>query len=339
MQIRASSASTEILGPPAAFIAARAASSSVASASTQQVASGISRRLRASFSATAPRIPRSGMRLPPARAPAAAGCPAPYRGGRCSRRVRRRSTSARRISPSGPEPVSARRSRPCSRASRRTSGEMTATGPSCPTGAAAAATGAGPARSRDGHGTGRRPGPGAPGGAGPRGRPCRSRPARCRTRFAVGRCGAGPSAAERRRPSPVGGAHRDRHQRGARRRGSAPSSPKRAVDHAAVRAGHLDHRPWPSRPRRSAGRRRRRRRPAPASARSRPRSAPRRGRAGGTRVTAAIMLSSSHWSVATASRMRSTPGRWWCSSFGGGYGMSKPVTRRTGASRWWKQRS
>ncbi len=49
--------------------------------------------------------------------------------------------------------------------------------------------------------------------------------------------------------------------------------------------------------------------------------------------------SDSHWRRATASRTRSTPGRWCRSSIGGGYGMSKPATRRTGASRWWKQRS
>ncbi len=60
VQILASSAGTEILGPPAAFMAARARISSVASASTQQVASGISRRLRESLSATAPRMPRRG---------------------------------------------------------------------------------------------------------------------------------------------------------------------------------------------------------------------------------------------------------------------------------------
>ncbi len=55
VQIRASSATSEILGPPDAFIAVRARISSVASASTQQVASGISRRLRESLSATAAR--------------------------------------------------------------------------------------------------------------------------------------------------------------------------------------------------------------------------------------------------------------------------------------------
>ncbi|GAA3054640.1 hypothetical protein GCM10020000_40990 [Streptomyces olivoverticillatus] len=64
MQMRASRASNDTLAPPEAFMALRAAISSVASASTQQVASGISRRLRLSFSATAPRTPRSGTRSP-----------------------------------------------------------------------------------------------------------------------------------------------------------------------------------------------------------------------------------------------------------------------------------
>src|SRR5690606_39837073 len=50
-------------------------------------------------------------------------------------------------------------------------------------------------------------------------------------------------------------------------------------------------------------------------------------------------LSASHCRRPTASRIRSTPGRWWRSSIGGGYGRSNPATRSTGASRWWKQRS
>ncbi len=176
VQIRASSASSEIFGLPGAFITARACMSSVASASTQQVASGISRRLRESLSATAPRTPRRGIRVPGAvradvreaavggvadvAVPETAGAVAlPARGGAVTARaagvsaagaeaaaVRSAcSTSARRIRPSGPEPVSSRRSRPFSRASRRTSGEMTGTGPSVRFGAAAGAVGALPA--------------------------------------------------------------------------------------------------------------------------------------------------------------------------------------------------
>ena len=41
----------------------------------------------------------------------------------------------------------------------------------------------------------------------------------------------------------------------------------------------------------------------------------------------------SHCRRAMASRMRSVLGRWKRSRCGGGYGMSKPVTRRIGASR------
>lgn len=43
--------------------------------------------------------------------------------------------------------------------------------------------------------------------------------------------------------------------------------------------------------------------------------------------------SASHCNRPTASRTRSTPGRWCRSSIGGGYGMSNPATRSTGASR------
>ncbi len=72
VQILASRARTDTFGPAAgpvaAFIAALTAISSVASASTQQVASGISVRLRDSLSATAPRTPRSGIRSAPAAA-------------------------------------------------------------------------------------------------------------------------------------------------------------------------------------------------------------------------------------------------------------------------------
>lgn len=87
-------------------------------------------RLRLILSATTPRSPRSGIRTSPASAAgaeaaaalgsAAAGAPAAPIA---------RSTSARRISPSGPDPVSVRSSTPFCRASRRTSGEMTGTGP------------------------------------------------------------------------------------------------------------------------------------------------------------------------------------------------------------------
>src|SRR5699024_508840 len=46
---------------------------------------------------------------------------------------------------------------------------------------------------------------------------------------------------------------------------------------------------------------------------------------------------SSHCRSSTASRIRSTEGRLNSSRWGGGNGMSKPVTRRTGAAREWKQ--
>lgn len=149
-QIRARSASREIFGPPAAFIAARAAISSVASASTQQVASGISVRLRDSLSATAPRTPRSGTRSPDeapaaegAGTGAAAGAVVVAATGRSSAAMAS-STSARRIRPSGPDPRTSRRSSPRSLASFRTRGEMTGTGPS-PWPAPGTATGAGAA--------------------------------------------------------------------------------------------------------------------------------------------------------------------------------------------------
>src|SRR5699024_1677617 len=45
---------------------------------------------------------------------------------------------------------------------------------------------------------------------------------------------------------------------------------------------------------------------------------------------------SSHCRVSTASKTRSAWGSWKRSYAGGGYGMSKPVTRRTGAARKWK---
>src|SRR5690606_4056658 len=49
--------------------------------------------------------------------------------------------------------------------------------------------------------------------------------------------------------------------------------------------------------------------------------------------------SSSQCSASIASRMRSASGRYQCSSLGGAKGVSNPVTRRTGASRYSKQRS
>lgn len=132
--------------PAAAFIAVRARMSSVASASTQQVASGISRRLRESLSAMAPRTPLSGTRIPVPWAAMGAGAGVPGASGSAGCSAVRTwasaarsaySTSARRISPSGPEPVISFRSRPFCRASLRTSGEITGTGPSGTTGAPA----------------------------------------------------------------------------------------------------------------------------------------------------------------------------------------------------------
>src|SRR5690606_9567019 len=49
--------------------------------------------------------------------------------------------------------------------------------------------------------------------------------------------------------------------------------------------------------------------------------------------------SSFHCSRHSASSTRSTFGRYACSSFGGGYGTSNPLTRNTGAASEWKQRS
>jgi hypothetical protein len=111
-----------------AFIVARAVSSSVASTSTQTVASGISRRERLSLSAAALRAPRSGIRSSSPAVLAAAVRSA----GAAAAGVRRSiacSTSRRRTRPDGPLPASAARSTPASCAIFRTSGEITGTRP------------------------------------------------------------------------------------------------------------------------------------------------------------------------------------------------------------------
>ncbi|CAM5339734.1 hypothetical protein SMICM304S_10568 [Streptomyces microflavus] len=264
---------TDTLGPPdgpdAAFIAARATISSVASASTQQVASGISLRLRDSLSATAPRTPRSGIRsaagaaAPPwnVGASAATGSAA----GRASASVASpacriaESTSARRIRPSGPDPVSRRRSMSCCRASRRTSGETTATARRPFTSlfarrvASSAGVGAGGrARSRGGHrrrcrrwsGRGRGVGVDEPAGCAGAGRPAR----RSRGPRAV----PGPTGGLRRRPRHFGGS-RVRRPHGVRQRAGCRAgvrcSPRRCAGHRAARGRG----PRPSSPGRRGG--------------------------------------------------------------------------------------
>ena len=242
VQIRASRASREIFGPPGGVHRRPRAQSSVASASTQQVASGISRRLRDELVGDGAADAR------------AAGCGSPCvrrggvgRAGVTAREVGRRagarrlaaarsaySTSARRISPSGPEPVSSRRSRPFSPGEpahqRRDHGDRARS--------AATAAAADAAAWRRGRGP-REPGPrpaaaargaarAAPAAAARRRRRCRSRPARCRSPL---------SRRPRHAPSPrrrLGGrTSPDRPPRpsaAARPTGSSvPSSPKRAV--------------------------------------------------------------------------------------------------------------
>jgi hypothetical protein len=120
---RASNASTLTgCSGRAALMPARASSNGVASTSTQIVTSGTSRRLRLSFSAAARRTPRSGTTCSPSTTVPAAGAGA-------GAGAIAASTSARRTIPPGPLPCSVATSTWWSRASFRTSGEMTSGAP------------------------------------------------------------------------------------------------------------------------------------------------------------------------------------------------------------------
>src|ERR1700677_896150 len=112
-----------------ALSAARAASRPVASTSTQTVASGISRRERVSLSAAALRTPRSGIRTSPGVTADVAAASGVMGVVGVASRSRAALTSRRSTSPSGPVPGIPDTSSPASRASLRTSGELTGTGP------------------------------------------------------------------------------------------------------------------------------------------------------------------------------------------------------------------
>lgn len=171
--MRASSASRPMRrSGTAARSASLVSSRAVASTSTQVVASGISLLLRDSFSATARRSPRSGIRSGSWAEAAAAGAPwrgeraggsgcgegaggsgcgvrpvmaagLPGRGSAAGSRgsAMARSTSRRRMTRLGPLGVTPARSTPFSCASLRTSGEMTRGACPRPVPAAGTATG------------------------------------------------------------------------------------------------------------------------------------------------------------------------------------------------------
>ena len=237
---------------PAAL--AQRASSAVASTSTQTVASGISARLRDSAAETALRNPFSGVRRSP---DAAAG-----RRGRATRGDRGCAAPATVGAPGDgaldvaagdrpprPVPSSACRSSPRSRASRRTSGEITSGTAAGPAPRRAADAGGRAARSRPGAAAGQDRGAGAAGAGAVRRRTpraCRSRSARCRSRPSPPRGRPRLPGRSPRRDGAATGAGSDR-QRGTVISGLPTSSVwpvgRRAAgdDPAGVRGGHLDH--------------------------------------------------------------------------------------------------
>src|ERR1700677_4171239 len=112
-----------------ALSAARAASRPVASTSTQTVASGISRRERVSLSPAAWRTRRSGIRTSPGVTADVAAASGVMGVVGVASRSRAALTSRRSTTPSGRVPGIPDTSSPASRASLRTSGELTGTGP------------------------------------------------------------------------------------------------------------------------------------------------------------------------------------------------------------------